>query len=794
MTRVQLTSTFPGMIWTFPCHPGLIIITMKLSKFYLTLLFLIPFFIPHLAAAQNTGSVSGFVYDDRTSEPVAGANLYIAELNRGTATDENGEFTLANLPPGSYSLRVSYISYETRLVTVQISGSEMQRLNIRLTPQQTNLNGIVVTSLRPDLRSGAELNNEQIRSVNPRDPAELLRGINGLDAVRRGPIGLDPVIRGLRETEVGTYLDGTRMFPAGPARMDSPLSHLDPMMIESIEVIKGPYALNWGAGNMGAIRVRTKSLTNLNERFGGQIIGGYDSNFNTIETGMYLNGRSGPIGYMLSAARRSGSDYESGNGTSIPGNYLSQEVRGKFDIAASEQSVFTLSLGYQNQDDIDYPGRLLDADYFDTYNASASWEWTPEDRILRNIVARAYVNSVLHGMNNDQKPTAQPNPNRMPPFALDVRVETENTVTGGQLSATFGNGSDWELEAGADIYSSYRDAKRTISRRDNSTQLFFDLMWPEATITDLGVYNRLNYSFSDNLSATGSLRVDFVSATTDTISQFFVDNVSTDLDSREANLSASATLNYLLSENWTVGAGVGSVVRTADASERYSDRIPASKAQTSAEFVGNPDLDPERSTQADLWLDGNYDRFSVSVNAFVRQMDNYITLTPTSLPKRLPLSPDTVFQYINGSAQFAGFDISLTGSLIDRLQAKATLSYLWGRDTELDEPALGISPVLGTLGLRYDFSRQPIFVESTLTFAGSQDSVASARGETATDGYQLMDVQGGWYVTRSISLQIGVKNLFDTQYVNHLNSKNPYTAVPIAEPGRVFFADVSIDF
>ena len=57
-------------------------------------------------------------------------------------------------------------------------------------------------------------------------------------------------------------------------------------------------------------------------------------------------------------------------------------------------------------------------------------------------------------------------------------------------------------------------------------------------------------------------------------------------------------------EGWNLSLGVGSVVRTADALERYADRFPASKAQTSAEFVGNPNLDPERSTQADVWLDG----------------------------------------------------------------------------------------------------------------------------------------------------------------------------------------------
>ena len=73
--------------------------------------------------------------------------------------------------------------------------------------------------------------------------------------------------------------------------------------------------------------------------------------------------------------------------------------------------------------------------------------------------------------------------------------------------------------------------------------------------------------------------------------------------------------------------------------ERYADRFPASKAQTSAEFQGNPLLSPERSTQGDLWLEGSYPRVNVSLNAFARRMDDYITLTTTDLTPLLPLSP-----------------------------------------------------------------------------------------------------------------------------------------------------------
>lgn len=47
---------------------------------------------------------------------------------------------------------------------------------------------------------------------------------------------------------------------------------------------------------------------------------------------------------------------------------------------------------------------------------------------------------------------------------------------------------------------------------------------------------------------------------------------------------------------------------------------------------------------------------------------------------------------------------------------------------------------------------------------------------------------------RGFNLHAGVLNLANEFYVNHLNARNPFTGMQIAEPGRVFFAKVSYSF
>jgi len=771
------------------------VITMKrIQTIYLTLLLLGISAIITPVLAQQTGSIQGTITDSDSGQPLPGVNIIIKGTTVGVSSDIDGSYMLKNVSTAKQKVVFSFVGYQKQVHTVSISSGEISHLSVTMHPKELMMTGISVTALRPDLNVNAKMKQAEVRKANPRDSGELLRSANGVNAVRRGPVGLDPVVRGLRESEVGTYLNGSRIFPAGPARMDSPLSHLDPTAIKSIDIVKGPYALTWGAGNMSAIRVQTQQLKTLTQTLSGNVSSGYDTNFNAFEESAALRGNSSKFGYMLSGAWRKGNDYTSGNGTLIQGDYLSREIRGKVGYATTSNSWLKLSLGYQNQKNLDYPGRLLNARFFHTYNAALDWEWHPENSIITSIKAKAYINNVDHQMDNKGKPTAKPNPNRMPPFALDVTVNSKVNVTGGRIDAHLSTADSWNWEVGADIYSAYRNATRYIRRKDNQMLMFQDFMWPQATVTDGGIFTRGSHSFGDKWSANATVRLDLVSARADTASPFFRQNVSTNLSSNEVNISASGTVNYNLAENWTLGLGLGSVVRTAQATERYSDRIPASKAQMSAEFVGNPDLKPERSTQADLWINAAYANWDLSFNVFARQMANYITLKPTNFPKRLPLSPNTVYKYINGSARFWGFDFSADFQILPPLQLTTSVNYLWAQDTKINEPALGISPFEFDPGLRYEFQQWPVFMEGTVHFVSKQTRVATARGETPTDGYTTIDLLAGGKFWQKISLQLGVKNVTNRQYVNHLNAKNPFTGMPIPEPGRIIYGDVSIRF
>ncbi|QXD15319.1 TonB-dependent receptor [Rhodocaloribacter litoris] len=753
-------------------------------------------------ARAQAGRIVGTVVDEAEA-PVVRAAVVLAGTLRGTLTDEAGRFELGPLAPGTYTLQARALGYEPAEATATVTAGGVARLTLRLATRPVLLEGVEVVARRPGLEPLATLDARRVRETHAADAGALLRLLPGLNAARRGALGLDPNIRGLVETEVGAYVDGVRFFPAGPLRMDSQISHFDPTGIARVEVVKGPYALTWGAGNMAAIRV---------ERFGlhppaglhATLHTGYDDNVDAFASAATASYRQGRVSAWLHGAYRQGNDYRDGDGTTIPADFRSGEVRARVGVQTAPGARLTFAGGYNRQDDIDYPGRLLDADFFDAVDLSARYAWIRTDGLLRHLDVQLSWNRVAHDMDNEDKPTARPGtfPDGSMRPALAIRVETASRTLGGRAAAELVPAGDVVLTFGADFYGVNRDGRRPFEaiRPDGSRFVppFYvtDVVWPDVTITDVGLFGGATHlAGAVELSATA--RLDLVRAEAGRVSDAYLSVVGggltrDDLTQTEANLSGALTLALRPHPAWTVSLGAGSVVRTADALERYADRFPASKAQTSAEFVGNPTLDPERSTQVDLWLEGTYPRVSASLNVFARRMDDYITLEATDIPPLLPLSPPIVYRYVNGEATFYGGEAAVAVRLLEALTLSAGAHYLWGRDETLDEPALGVTPLTARLGLRYDAPGGRFFAEATTHLVGKQTRVAVTRGEQPTDGYTTADVRLGLRLLRDASLLLGVNNVFDAYYVNHLNAANPFTRQRIPEPGRVLFASVRV--
>ena len=748
-----------------------------------------------LAAETEPVLFEGRVLDPH-GYPIPGAEVKALSSGRPVEarfTDDRGEFRI-RLKPGRYSLRVRVPGFQIYERT-WLLGDEPQELLLRL-ELDTAMQHLEVRASAPRMHSELAVGSGKIDRQESQDLAELLRSEAGTAAVRRGPINLEPNIRGLQENQIGTFVDGTRTFAAGPARMDSDMSHVSPHAVRSIRVVKGPYALGWGAGVLSGIQVQTfrPPFFTGGSRFHGRL--GYRYGQNAVNQdghGLFWGGNEWMRLHLL-YNRRQGNDYRAGDGSRVPGDYKSDDVHWSLGFKLLPELVLDYAGSYQQQNGIDYPGRILDATYFHTRSNAVGLTWSPTGGALSEIRGQFYLNLKDHLMNNEAKPTARPMPGRKPPFGLLVDLPTESNTIGGDFSALVERGL-WDWRFGLDFYNSNQTATRSIFRRTPRVLLFRDVVWPDAALNDQGFYVQILRE-GEHTELAGTVRLDRVQATAGTFSDFFAANTEGGLDQEETHLSAALNGRWSISRDVSLTAGLGRAVRTATVLERYSDRFPATKFQIAAEFMGNPALNPEESLEFNLGGSLLRERTRLDLDLFHRVIDNYITVqADPSLRKRLPLSPPTVFRYINGSqARFHGAELTLEQELAPVFRLRGFLSYVWGVDELFGEPILGLPPLQGQAALELSSPDRRYWVELAVTLVDSQTRVASSRFEQMTDGYSVVDLRGRASLTSGWTLKAGVENLGDRFYSNHLNSPNPFTRSRIPEMGRNFYVGLEYEF
>ncbi len=208
--------------------------------------------LPVLALAQ-TGSLSGQITDAEVGHPIPGANVFIPELNRGDVSNRDGNYTIANLPPGTYTLRVSFIGYRTYVQTVEISAGITKEINVTLNIEAIHFDELVVTGYaavpkREITGAITTIQAREIQDVPLQNVEGLLQGRAAgvqVQSVSGNPGGAFRVqVRGQGSINAASeplyIVDGIQISQSELSiyASQSPLNAIDPTNIESIEVLK----------------------------------------------------------------------------------------------------------------------------------------------------------------------------------------------------------------------------------------------------------------------------------------------------------------------------------------------------------------------------------------------------------------------------------------------------------------------------------------------------------------------------------------------------------------------------
>ena len=121
------------------------------------ILFLGPSLLWTSAYGQELSALDGFITDASNGETLIAANVLIEGTLRGGTSNLSGYYAVSGIEPGTYTIRFSYIGFDTIRREVTFAPGESIRLDIELTPSQELLDAVEVAADR--------ITEEEIRSI-----------------------------------------------------------------------------------------------------------------------------------------------------------------------------------------------------------------------------------------------------------------------------------------------------------------------------------------------------------------------------------------------------------------------------------------------------------------------------------------------------------------------------------------------------------------------------------------------------------------------------------------------------
>ena len=220
-------------------------------------------FIIFSTTLYSQSTIRGFVYDKATGEPVMFANVIIKGTKIGTSTDVNGFFSFTKLQPGTYTIRVQFIGYDTASITVTVKDKEIITKKIYLQESSVMLQQIDVSAERTDKIEQVRISVnkitpkqiERIPSVGSEpDFAQYVQVLPGV--IFTGDQGGQLYIRGGAPIQNKVLLDGMVVY--NPFHSIGFFSVFDSDIIRSADVFTGGFNAEYGGRISSVMDIITK--------------------------------------------------------------------------------------------------------------------------------------------------------------------------------------------------------------------------------------------------------------------------------------------------------------------------------------------------------------------------------------------------------------------------------------------------------------------------------------------------------------------------------------------------------
>ena len=592
-----------------------------------------------------------------------------------------------------------------------------------------------------------------------------LEKLEGVDLVKRGMYGAEPVYRGMSGERVPVTINNMKIFGACTDKMDPVSAYVSANNLQSIAIIKD--AADGGSMNAtsGVIALKTKTpVFNAKQKWSGQIGGSYKSVNNEISSQFSTAFNTTKWAMRANGIHRHAINYKAGGGKRIA---HSQYQKNNFALStsylANKKTLLSAEYIYDLSKNIGYPALPMDVSVAsgNIYSFSLFKYFAGSQ-----LEAKIYGSNIFHEMDDS-----------------DRTVIMHMDMPG--WSNTYGAYVNWNLGTDKSNWNATLDYYLNQSRAEMTMYPvgeipMYMLTWPDvfkhsismavsnehriSTIFKLSTSLRLEAGTNEIKDKFGTKQLQAISIHGVSGNRFLLPALSIKLNAKMGKYSQWNLMASYSQRQGSVTEGFG----------YYLYNI-----QDNYDYIGDPQLSPESSLKLETGFAIGRERLKLNLQVYSYYIPNYIIGEIRKDYSAMTIGATGVKFYVNLPFAYmygfeAGIDVPISEILYFSSKAQVTLGY----DSE-DLPLPLIPPLKNTMRLTVEKNNWNTTTE--LRSALAQNNPRLAFGESETPGYAILSVNIGYKFTihkTNVHLAMKAENLLDQYYWDHLD----FNRIP--RPGR----------
>lgn len=223
---------------------------------------------------SQTGEVRGVVFDKTTGEALIGVSVIVQETKQGAATDLNGFFTINKIEAGTYTLRVTYLGYDTTRVKVKVEGKSVKSKTIYLKESVIEVGEVMISAAAQEKKTKTNVATTKLTQKNLKQlvtvggEPDLVQSLQILPGVTTtGDQGGQLFIRGGSPIMNKILLDGMTIY--NPFHSIGMFSVFDSDIIRNADIYSAGFGAQYGGRVSAVVDVTTREGSK--NRFAGKV-------------------------------------------------------------------------------------------------------------------------------------------------------------------------------------------------------------------------------------------------------------------------------------------------------------------------------------------------------------------------------------------------------------------------------------------------------------------------------------------------------------------------------------------